>query len=203
MLWRQHGDLNNAATGLGLHRDRDLDPVPNITTEMKRRIWSVVFSLDKTIAAFTGRPPGLSHRYSACPQPLDISDETLLAPREERERAIHLLDSNGWNTSSEYYPATSCRAILMHSLILSEVLEMSLGSESLSDARLMCVTNPSPKCSTNFVLVISSFAVNKCRVPSLIGLSYQRKQQPQTLFNGHALLYASDFCTAVCFWNSF
>lgn len=190
MLWRQHGDLNNAATGLGLHRDRDLDPVPNITSEMRRRIWSVVFSLDKTIAAFTGRPPGLSHRYSACPLPLDISDETLLAPREERERAIHLLDSDGWNTSGEYYPSTSCRAVMMHSLILSEVLEMSLGAESQSDARLMCVKNPTPDCSTNSVLVISSFAMNKYRAPFPFGFTYQRSQQPQIHYNGHALLYA-------------
>jgi len=132
------GECNQAATGLGLHRDRDTGAPPTISSEMRRRIWSVIFAIDKTVAAFTGRPPGLSHRYNSCPPPLDLSDDILIASKEERARAIRLLDSNGWNTNGEFYPTTSCRAVLMHSLILSEILEISLGIESqYSDTRLM------------------------------------------------------------------
>lgn len=138
MLWRAHGDLNHAATGLGLHRDRDLDSPPSISTEIRRRVWACVFSIDKTLAAFTGRPPGISHRYNMCPLPLDLSDELLLGSKEEIARAVGLLDSNGWNTRGEYYPATNCRAVMIHSLIMSEILEISLGSDSqYSDDRLM------------------------------------------------------------------
>lgn len=138
MLWRSLGDLYNAATGLGLHRDKDINAPPTICSEMRRRTWAVVFSIDKTIAAFTGRPPGLSHRYNLCPLPLDLTDEVLLGPKEERDRAISMLDSNGWNTVGEMSAATSLRAVMIHSLILSEILEVSLGAESrCSDERLM------------------------------------------------------------------
>ena len=41
MLWRAHGDLNHAATGLGLHRERDLHSPPTISSEMRRRVWAV------------------------------------------------------------------------------------------------------------------------------------------------------------------
>jgi len=129
MLWRAQGDLSAAATGLGLHRDRSDTLIPSITTEMRRRTWASVFSIDKTISAFTGRPPSLSHRYNLCPLPLDLSDEVLLASKEERLRALSLLDSNGWNTTGELTAATWSRAVMIRSLILSEILEISLGSE--------------------------------------------------------------------------
>lgn len=129
MLWRSQGDLSAAATGLGLHRDRYDNSPPSITTEMRRRTWATVFSIDKTISAFTGRPPSLSHRYNMCPLPLDIDDEVLLASQEERIHAVSLLDSNGWNTSGELTSATWSRAVMMQSLVLSEILEISLGSE--------------------------------------------------------------------------
>ena len=129
MLWRSHGDLAAAATGLGLHRDRYENSPPSITTEMRRRTWASVFSIDQTIAAFTGRPPSLSHRYNLCPLPLDLSDEVLLASKETRLHAASLLDPNGWNTAGELTAATWSRAVMIRSLILSEILEISLGSE--------------------------------------------------------------------------
>lgn len=151
MLWRAHGDLSYAATGLGLNRDRDLDSPPSISIEMRRRIWAVVFSIDKTLAAFTGRPPGLSHRYHMCPLPLDLSDDILLASEEERARAVSLLDANGWNTLGEFYPATNCRAVMIHSLIMSEILEISLGSESqYSDDRLLDLKRRSDEAHNSF-----------------------------------------------------
>lgn len=51
---------------------------------------------------------------------------------------MNLLDANGWNASGEWFPATSARAVMIISLILSEILEISLGAESqYSDERLM------------------------------------------------------------------
>lgn len=127
MLWRSHGDLITAATGLGIHRDNSPS---TISSEMKRRTWALVFSIDKTLAGFTGRPPGLSHRYNSCPLPLDLSDELLLAPKEDRDRAIEMLDSNGWNQNGEFTAVTSIRCVMIYSLILSEILEISLGSDT-------------------------------------------------------------------------
>lgn len=74
----------------------------------------------------------------SCPMPLDLSDDILLAPREEIERAISELDPNGWNTKGELYTATNLRANMVHALISSEILEIALGNSSqYSDERLM------------------------------------------------------------------
>jgi len=61
--------------------------------------------------------------------PLDLSDEVLLASKEERLHAVSLLDPDGWNTTGELTAATWSRAVMIRSLILSEILEISLGSE--------------------------------------------------------------------------
>lgn len=138
MLWRLHGDLNHATTGLGLHRDRHSGELITISSEMRRRTWALMFATDKTLAAFTGRPPGLSHRYNSCPLPLDLSDEDLLASREGLDLAVGQLDSSGWKTTAEVGSGTSLRANMISSLIMSEILELSLGSESqYSEERLM------------------------------------------------------------------
>jgi hypothetical protein len=138
MLWRLHGDLNHATTGLGLHRDRHSGEPVTISSEMRRRTWALMFATDKTLAAFTGRPPGLSHRYNSCPLPLDLSDEDLLASREGLDLAVSQLDSSGWKTTPEVGSGTSLRANMISSLIMSEILELSLGSESqYSEERLM------------------------------------------------------------------
>ncbi|KAL3424538.1 cytochrome P450 [Phlyctema vagabunda] len=138
MLWRQHGDLISATTGLGLHRSRDLPGSVSISSEMRRRTWAVVFCIDKTLASFTGRPPGLSHRYNSCPLPLDLDDEVLLQSKQDLAHAVSQLDENGWNTKGELYTATNLRANMIHGLLLSEVLELALGADSqYSDERLM------------------------------------------------------------------
>ncbi|KAG9241596.1 hypothetical protein BJ878DRAFT_519886 [Calycina marina] len=128
LLWRAQGELNNAATGLGLHREKHHNLI-TITQEMRRRTWACVFSTDKTVSAFTGRPPNLSHRYNHCALPLDLSDEILLAPREQLDLAISKLDDNGWNTEGNVTAATWSRAVMIHCLVLGEILELSLGSE--------------------------------------------------------------------------
>jgi len=138
MLWRQLGDLVNGTTGLGLHRFQDSMSQISIASEMRKRTWAAVFSIDMTIASFTGRPPGLSHRYSSCPLPLDLNDEILLASKDDLAHAVSLLDSNGWNTVGDLSPATTIRATMCYSLIMAEILEISLGTDSqYSDQRLM------------------------------------------------------------------
>jgi hypothetical protein len=129
LLWRQHGDLVSAATALGLHRE--LEPGKsntNLPAEMRRRIFGLVFAIDKSLATFTGRPPVLSRRFCAANLPKDISDEVLLKGEPELSRAISRLDSNGWNTDGQIYPATTLRVKFIMSMIQDEILEFSLGN---------------------------------------------------------------------------
>lgn len=129
VVWRQTGDMVSAVTALGLHLQEDTSKPVTIGSEMRRRLWMSTFSSDKTFASLTGRPPMLSHRYIRCPMAYDLSDESLMLPREELAKEVAELDENGWSRKNVMYPVTASRANYMIHLIHAEVLEISLGNE--------------------------------------------------------------------------
>ncbi|KAM0172895.1 hypothetical protein ACHAPF_007152 [Botrytis cinerea] len=138
-LWRRQGDTVHLATALGLHHCA-VRPDAGVTTslEIKRRIFCAVFVNDKTLSIFTGRPPGLSHRYNSCPLPLDLEDEILLAGKETLQEAASKLDENGWNRDGNIYSCSRIRASMMYGEIIDEILEISLGTvNQFSEARIM------------------------------------------------------------------
>ncbi|KAM0316392.1 hypothetical protein ACHAO8_003173 [Botrytis cinerea] len=138
-LWRRQGDTVHLATALGLHHCA-VRPDAGVTTslEIKRRIFCAVFVNDKTLSIFTGRPPGLSHRYNSCPLPLDLEDEILLAGKETLQEAASKLDENGWNREGNIYSCSRIRASMMYGEIIDEILEISLGTvNQFSEARIM------------------------------------------------------------------
>lgn len=109
----------------------DVDPVPyrfSFRAEMRRRVYWVIFNIDKVISTFNGRPPLLSRRYTSTPLPLDIDDETLYSSSDLAETAIARLDARGWNTDGRLLAATVGRARTMLALIRDEALEIVLGS---------------------------------------------------------------------------
>ena len=116
----------SASTALGLHREVENRPT-TFVSEMKRRIFTVVFNIDKGSSLLTGRPPALSYRYTRFKFPLDLSEEALMKDREELQNAVGLLDANGWNTEGKIHPSTLSRAYGMLAIVLNEVLECSLG----------------------------------------------------------------------------
>ena len=125
---------SSAVTALGLHREADLaySPTTNISpsfmvSEFRRRLFCYVFTTDKQLATFVGRPPALSRRYITCQIPLDMSDEEIMAEGQELQAIRNKLDPNGWSTSGLIYPSTVCRAWMFMSLIRDEILEISLG----------------------------------------------------------------------------
>ncbi|PQE15132.1 fungal specific transcription factor protein [Rutstroemia sp. NJR-2017a BVV2] len=133
------GEIVNAVTGLGFHHRPQQPNIPVSTTlEMKRRVFAAVFSNDKTLSNFAGRPPSLSHRYNACPLPLDLPDEILLADKHTLQEAAQKLDSDGWNVDMTISPASRIRAAVLYAMIMDEVLEISLGNDAqFSEARLL------------------------------------------------------------------
>lgn len=120
------GDLIASTTALGLHRQADEGPVTYMS-EMKKRLFTVIFNIDKGSALLTGRPPGLSYRYCRLKLPLDLSEEVLMQGGSAILRAIEQLDENGWNREGTIHPSTLTRAHGQLSPILNEVLELSLG----------------------------------------------------------------------------
>lgn len=137
MVWRQLGDLVSASTALGLHRQTDAKQPISFLTELRKRLFVKVFSFDKCSAALTGRPPGLSYRYTRFQEPLDLSDEAIMRGGEELAEAIRNCDSNGWNKGECLYPATIARMVVRMATILGETLELSLGrSEYCTDEQI-------------------------------------------------------------------
>jgi hypothetical protein len=95
---------------------------------MRKRLSASCFWTDKDLAMFTGRPPAWSHRYHACPLPLDLSDEALVEGGDRLQAEISELDENGWNTKGEVYDATVCRTMVITATIVDEIMELFIGN---------------------------------------------------------------------------
>ncbi|KAM5343248.1 hypothetical protein ACJ41O_014214 [Fusarium nematophilum] len=131
LCWRYHADTVSLMTFLGLHVGSDkADYVPSLCSENKRRLSSRIFTIDKVMVSFTGRPPLLGRRYFSTPLPLDIRDEDLLGDKETLDRAVRDLDEYGWNRNGELHSATLTRARVQIAIIRDELLEIALGNGS-------------------------------------------------------------------------
>jgi hypothetical protein len=124
-LWRGHADLVAVTLSIGLHRIPDSKTT--MSAEIKRRLYALVFNIDKVISGFMGRPPLLSRRYSLTRLPLDISDDALLGGEATMAAAISQLDENGWNTENKMNSCTLLRIRTSFAVIQEEILETALG----------------------------------------------------------------------------
>lgn len=131
-LWTQHGELVALCLAAGLHKVEDSPEQTSMLLEMKKRTFAKVFTYDKVLSAFHGRPPLLSWRYSSTPLPLDVECETLLAKRSDRLLKREQLDINGWNTDGRIYFATSMRARMLLAKSRDRILELGLSDENVT-----------------------------------------------------------------------
>lgn len=137
IVWRQLGDLVSATTALGLHRELGSDRPITFVSEWRRRIFAVVFNIDKGSSFLTGRPPALSSQYCKFKMPLDIDDNVWIKGGEEVQKALEKLDADGWNTEGKIFPATHTRVRTKLSIVLNEILALSLGDfENCTNDRL-------------------------------------------------------------------
>jgi hypothetical protein len=89
-------------------------------------VLAVLFSIDKGLVSFTGRPPLLSGRFISTPFPLDIDDEVLLSDENTIARAAAGIDSAGWNTFGDLASCSFTRARAMIAFVQGEILECAL-----------------------------------------------------------------------------
>lgn len=135
-FWRLHGQNVALVTYLGLHALQDGGGdtnkpgpyVPTAAEEVRRRLVSQVFVIDKVASSFSGRPPLLSRKYMLTPLPLDLGDELLLSDPEAIAAAVGALDENGWNREGRRYSTTIVRARAKLARVKDEVMEVALGS---------------------------------------------------------------------------
>ncbi|KAK2617003.1 hypothetical protein QQS21_000092 [Conoideocrella luteorostrata] len=134
LFWRLHGDIISLVTFIGLHAPYSTAPTDrSISVQMGRRLFAVVFSHDKTVATFTGRPTFLSRRFVSTPLPLDIDDHELLGDAKPEGTPSCDAGNNGWNAQGGVYGVTFPRARAMLAFIRDEILELALQTQQYSD----------------------------------------------------------------------
>lgn len=122
------------ATFLGLHVTApNMIKDHSISSEMKRRLFSMIYKNDKVLATFTGRPCLLSAKYATTPLPLDISDEELFYGGGTPLTRNLRVDSDGWSTTGELYPMTMLRAKMMIAFIREEIIDIALQAKPSND----------------------------------------------------------------------
>ncbi|RDH29689.1 hypothetical protein BDQ94DRAFT_182223 [Aspergillus welwitschiae] len=129
-LWRCMGDVSSMFFALGLHQeDSRLEATyPFYQVELRRRYAAQIYSMDKTISTFLGRPPRISGSYCANTMPADIDDEVLLLDGEELDEVLRSVDANGWNMDRQFRGATWRRMKLIISQFREEILGLCLGT---------------------------------------------------------------------------
>ncbi|KAI1464872.1 uncharacterized protein F4812DRAFT_462195 [Daldinia caldariorum] len=127
VVWRVHAETIALLTFLGFHAVEERDRhETSLATEIKKRFFYHMFTMDMVVVSFTGRPPLISSRYSSTPLPLDISSEELFSDRDTFMEAVSRLDEKGWNTDGELYPSTIIRARGIIAIIREEIFKIAL-----------------------------------------------------------------------------
>ncbi|KAK4118003.1 hypothetical protein N657DRAFT_651744 [Parathielavia appendiculata] len=130
-------ELTSVIYATGLHQDSSLGgpnsgKYPGFMHQWRRRCFTAVYSMDKTIATTLGRPPLVHRNYCVLDAPLDFDDDDLAGPELERE--LRKLDQHGWNTDGRRRTTTFMRLRYLLAIVREEVLELHLGVNNISDA---------------------------------------------------------------------
>lgn len=80
--WSLLGNAIRAAQAIGLHRDGSKLGLDAITTERRRRLWAIIFYMDKTTSILLGRPQAIQDIHCDTLPPSDIDIDTM--PRSAR-----------------------------------------------------------------------------------------------------------------------
>ncbi|PWN88374.1 hypothetical protein FA10DRAFT_280916 [Acaromyces ingoldii] len=80
--WSLLGVAIRAAQAIGLHRDGTKLGLDAVTTERRRRLWALIYYLDRTTSMLLGRPQGIDDKTSDTLPPSDVDIDVLprLAP---------------------------------------------------------------------------------------------------------------------------
>jgi len=116
------GMHQDGPTGGGSHTAADY---PGFMHQWRRRCFTAVYAMDKTIATTLGRPPLIHRSYCSLDAPLDFDDDGLVGLELEHELAK--LDQHGWNTDGRRRTTTFMRLRYLLATVREEVLELHLG----------------------------------------------------------------------------
>ncbi|KAK4149577.1 hypothetical protein C8A00DRAFT_37830 [Chaetomidium leptoderma] len=128
-------ELTSTIYATGMHQDNvtgGSSPAeyPGFMHQWRRRCFTAVYAMDKTIATTLGRPPLVHRNYCVLDAPLDFDDDDLTGPELEFE--LGKLDENGWNTDGRPRTTTFMRLRYLLATVREEVLELHLGVNSIA-----------------------------------------------------------------------
>lgn len=75
--WSLLGVAIRAAQAIGLHRDGTKLGLDAVTTERRRRLWALIYYLDRTTSMLLGRPQAIDDKTSDCLPPCDVDIDVL------------------------------------------------------------------------------------------------------------------------------
>ncbi|PYH92459.1 putative chromatin structure remodeling complex protein RSC3 [Aspergillus ellipticus CBS 707.79] len=125
--WKMLGEASTLALALGLHQPNPGDrSAPFFLVELRRRVMTAGYIIDKELAGILGRPPRISHRHCDLQLPLDLSYAEMTADMQTRDMACSKLDAHGWNTEGLLSKGTRPRVGQLIAMLRENVLEVTL-----------------------------------------------------------------------------
>lgn len=139
--YRIGAEVNSALVAMGLHQEIKADnKVPFFLAELRKRVRSMVYGMEISIATFLGRPPRLSHRYMNLDPPLDLTESELFSEDpQELAIAIARLDNQGYNTDGEIRHISWVRSSIGFVARREDILELSIGNYTPDEVRQKAV----------------------------------------------------------------
>ncbi|KAK4622288.1 hypothetical protein CLAFUW4_06481 [Fulvia fulva] len=136
-VWTSFSEACDTAVLMGLHLEIKMDAhTPFFLYELRLRLFNVIYSMDKFLATFLGRPPHISYRYSVVQVPHDLSDEQVCMDPADRQAALdrHV---NTWTVTGRPHRATWRKAWSIRHLLREDVLEIVIGPH-IMDLQARC-----------------------------------------------------------------
>jgi hypothetical protein len=122
------GELATALFAMGLHQEIPSESGNSIfLAEARKVFFATVYTADKELATFLGRPPRISRRYCACQLPLDLNEGEAQLQGDDLQRVLSQLDGKGWNSHGPVRRTGYIRIRMLTSFIREDILEISLG----------------------------------------------------------------------------
>ncbi|KAJ5158838.1 Peptidase M19 renal dipeptidase [Penicillium coprophilum] len=140
--WRRLNDAACALLAAGLHESiQEACDIPFFLLEVRKRIFSRLYSIDISLATFLGRPPRMSKNFCRINLPLDIDENCYSLSDSALSAELEKLDHAGWNSEGHIRLSAVMRWSTVTAMIREETLELLLGGNiSNMQRRIMCVT---------------------------------------------------------------
>lgn len=124
--WTKMGEAGDMAVSLGLHQEKRVDDsTPFFLCQLRERLFFSVYSHEKFLAAFLGRPPRISYRHCVVQEPLDLTDEQICMDEPELSEALAAL-RDGWSVTGPPNRMTWRKVNSARNMIREDILEIAL-----------------------------------------------------------------------------